>query len=411
MIKRRNNIWSVLISKTGTKVSSAKVTIDEVDYPVTPARYTGATPLSALVLNTMQDNIEAAIEEAGGSVIVSATEPTGADRERVWLQTNIVNMLNEKVINATINGDGSLLEDNTRLCFDYIQVTPSSNITFSVNTRSDVLGIAFYDDEKEFISRAYLNMNTSVTGTVPSTAKYARPFVQVSMYDPEIELDVNSISEYEMQLEDGEERTTYEALVENKIYVLNDNDIYEEFSSSSSSEEIIIGEPSEVTNKTKIFINEEEGTDAYSEVVNSLAGDEIAKAPSVHAVNEALLDVYSTTEQKIGTWIDGKPLYRKTFDITTPSTANTNTVIQNTFVQNLDKVIDIRGIIHSTVYNTYAQDYIYYGYLINYNYSTNFNSTVYYDNGGSGGIRFKVSSDMVDTPATVIIEYTKTTDV
>jgi hypothetical protein len=66
-----------------------------------------------------------------------------------------------------------------------------------------------------------------------------------------------------------------------------------------TSEDIVIGEPEDVTSETKIFINEEEGTDAYSEVVNSLAGDEIAKAPSVHAVNEAIPQLtrktYTTT--------------------------------------------------------------------------------------------------------------------
>ena len=47
----------------GIKVSNAKVTIDGVDYPVTPARYNGTTPLSSTVMNTMQDNIEDAIDQ------------------------------------------------------------------------------------------------------------------------------------------------------------------------------------------------------------------------------------------------------------------------------------------------------------------------------------------------------------
>lgn len=47
----------------GVKVSNAKVTIDDVDYNVTPAQYSGATPFSAYNLNQMQDNIETAIDE------------------------------------------------------------------------------------------------------------------------------------------------------------------------------------------------------------------------------------------------------------------------------------------------------------------------------------------------------------
>lgn len=36
-------------------------------------------------------------------------------------------------------------------------------------------------------------------------------------------------------------------------------------------------------------------------------------------------EVYSTEETRIGTWIDGKPLYRKTFVLTTPTVLNTTT--------------------------------------------------------------------------------------
>lgn len=40
-------------------------------------------------------------------------------------------------------------------------------------------------------------------------------------------------------------------------------------------------------------------------------------------------DYYSEDEKVIGVWTDGKPLYRKVYDITTPSSANTNTVLFN----------------------------------------------------------------------------------
>lgn len=45
-------------------------------------------------------------------------------------------------------------------------------------------------------------------------------------------------------------------------------------------------------------------------------------------------EVYSTEEQRIGTWIDGKPLYRITIPGTTPESINTNTNIAN--VSHLD---------------------------------------------------------------------------
>lgn len=49
--------------QNGTKTSNAKITIDGVDYIVTPAQYQGGTPISATVLNTLQNNIEAALND------------------------------------------------------------------------------------------------------------------------------------------------------------------------------------------------------------------------------------------------------------------------------------------------------------------------------------------------------------
>lgn len=48
--------------ENGTLVTSSKVIINEVEYEVRPAEYTGETPLNAGNLNQMQDNIEEAIE-------------------------------------------------------------------------------------------------------------------------------------------------------------------------------------------------------------------------------------------------------------------------------------------------------------------------------------------------------------
>ena len=172
----------------GTKVSSAKVTIDEVDYPVTPARYTGATPLSANVMNTMQTNIENAINQ------------------------NVDNIGGEDYDNTATYEEGDIVKYQGQLyiCIEAI------------------------DTPEEWDSTKW-----------------------------------------------------------------NATDVL----SSAGGNEVTIGAPEDVTGKTKIFINEEEGTDAYSEVVNSLAGNEIAKAPSVHAVNEGLSSIIESGENNNGTYI------------------------------------------------------------------------------------------------------------
>jgi len=96
----------------------------------------------------------------------------------------------------------------------------------------------------------------------------------------------------------------------------------------------------------KLWINQQEMDSVASEVVNTLANDENDKAPSVHIINNTLdnLNSYSTTEVKIGTWEDGKPLYRKCFSIQNQNLEQVS-VGQ---IANLDKLISLTGILDSS---------------------------------------------------------------
>lgn len=62
-----------IIFENGTKISDAKVTIGQQDYIVVPAEYDGTTPLSAEVLNIMQDNIEEGIDQAQQDILDTLT--------------------------------------------------------------------------------------------------------------------------------------------------------------------------------------------------------------------------------------------------------------------------------------------------------------------------------------------------
>ena len=57
----------------GKKIASAYVTIDGQNYPVTPAVWSGTTPLKSQNLNKMQDNIEEAINIQRASVTLEST--------------------------------------------------------------------------------------------------------------------------------------------------------------------------------------------------------------------------------------------------------------------------------------------------------------------------------------------------
>ena len=57
----------------GVKTQEAYVTINEQNYQVTPAVWTGTTPLKAQNLNKMQDNIEEAINIQRATVTLQTT--------------------------------------------------------------------------------------------------------------------------------------------------------------------------------------------------------------------------------------------------------------------------------------------------------------------------------------------------
>lgn len=57
-------------------------------------------------------------------------------------------------------------------------------------------------------------------------------------------------------------------------------------------------------------------------------------------------DKYSTTEQVVGTWIDGKPIYRKTVDCgALPNNSNTTT---SHLITNIERVVKIECIAERT---------------------------------------------------------------
>lgn len=113
-------------------------------------------------------------------------------------------------------------------------------------------------------------------------------------------------------------------------------------------------------------------------------------------------EVYSTEEQRIGTWIDGKPLYRKVVN------AQFGTVVQGTEttvevnLKNVDFILVDkywldRKTASSAINQGYATDALYLGYTS----FSNSNTT----------LRFRTKQSWVSNTAIyAIIEYTKTTD-
>lgn len=194
------------------------------------------TPITAENLNQIQDNL----------VVVSATEPTGDNREKVWMQKgNLYNSASNKS-GYYLDSSGVETTNNAWSLTEYIPIKPNENYEIiGVTVVGTAPYCAYYDSNKGFIS-SFKNSNGIIK--TPSNAYYVR-------------FSIN-----------GADITNFGFNICSKIYVKNDNGVYEKFISKDN-----------------------------------------------------LVD-YSTEEQRIGTWIDGKPLYRKVIIGNITSNANIRTI-------------------------------------------------------------------------------------
>ena len=110
--------------------------------------------------------------------------------------------------------------------------------------------------------------------------------------------------------------------IESEIQFQSDNEIKLIFSEPISGKALLFG-ASVISSPSNIYTKEEI--------------DELLKN----------IEIYSTDEKIIGTWIDGKPVYRKCFSgLKTPSSYNNKIDIINTSDMNIDKLITLYGFCH-----------------------------------------------------------------
>lgn len=116
-------------------------------------------------------------------------------------------------------------------------------------------------------------------------------------------------------------------------------------------------------------------------------------------VNGVKINEYSETEKKIGTWINGKPLYKKVFTIPTTTISSQNTTVINFSISNIT-VVNYGGILHVATSN--------YSYPI-----SGYRGLDYGVRQLSGGIQIIIGTSLSaegSASGYLIVEYTKTTD-
>ena len=198
----------------GIKVSNAKVTIDGVDYPVTPARYNGATPLSSTVMNTMQDNIEDAIDQ------------------------NINNIGGKEYDNTATYDVGDIVKYQGQLYICITAITTAEAWNSNHWQATDVLSSA--------------GGNEIAIGTSSDITGKTKIFV-----------------------EESTQRLKYKDSTTGQF-----EDI--------AGDEVFIGDEQDAPESTKLLVDTEDDSwnNIGTEVVDTLAGNEANRAPSVRAVNE-----------------------------------------------------------------------------------------------------------------------------
>ena len=318
-------------------------------------------PSSAKIIVEEDDFVEGSTLSKA-EVYVGAEEPSYG--EKVWFRKG-KNILQNKAESVTSSGvtcsnnlDGSIS----------ISGTNTSQIAYCIgikkidvsNIKKGIYTISFKNDTA--ISSVGIRLRkcsstgkTEIYITTLNTVNKSGELDLLSLIDNEtlyIELDVilyNTIN-YNVkiypQIQAGKE-TSYEAYIEPKIYVRNSNGVYEEFAKKSE-------------------------------------------------------EVYSTEEQRIGTWIDGKPLYRKTIKFTDNITKEIS--IEHK-INNFGRLINSSGNI--TFYNSehalpviYPSDMAKYGVGI---YSANATKVVV-------EVGTQIISEGNPSNLIVTLEYTKTTD-
>lgn len=121
-------------------------------------------------------------------------------------------------------------------------------------------------------------------------------------------------------------------------------------------------------------------------------------AEQLAELNKGDLEVYSTDEKVIGTWIDGKTLYRKVFTGTTPSTPNVNTNLPHTITADMN----IKRIDGNITNSSGAQFPLNLQFVDGSSINTWRRTTT--------ALGMSVYSNVVSSPYEIIIEYTKTTN-
>lgn len=127
-----------------------------------------------------------------------------------------------------------------------------------------------------------------------------------------------------------------------------------------------------------------------------LGSNKVAGIGGTSGSSESTPNIYSTEEQAIGTWIDGKPVYRRVVEFNTPTTNKEETAIGT--------ISDLKTIVRMTGMSLVGSEFLH--------LPVNTTTDTYFIATGvkSDGTIYCQQNGLPNMKSYLIIEYTKTTD-
>lgn len=176
------------------------------------------------------------------------------------------------------------------------------------------------------------------------------------------------------------------------IQLVYDGDYYYMVNSRLEEDEVFVGDEQDAPETTKLVIEEQQAEWSGLPISNTY-NTNTNNTYSCDYINTKA-NTYSTSEQIIGTWIDGKPLYRLVLDTTTgSSTGSVNVLYTNA---NINKIINVQV--------RYEKEQYAYPTQNNTSFSFHWDTNTHTFNEQHSNSYWNL------TPMIIILEYTKTTD-
>lgn len=203
-------------------------------------------------------------------VIVSATEPTGVNRKKVWFKKG-KNLFNKTNFIIDLTGKiGFVLDLEKGETY-----TISSNLPLYVAKFANSSPTAGNDVGPQHWGQ--FNQWTFTAGDNIANVLNNTLFLGISVNT--VTSNISDFDNYNIQIEKGSVATAYEAYIEPKIYILNSNNVYEKFEKDENKERILfessdgisgdITLTDNITNYSylEIYYKQNDGTYGYTKCV------------------------------------------------------------------------------------------------------------------------------------------------